>query len=254
MLGGARLCHVRAGRGVLLVVTTMKLTIFGANGPTGRLLTQRALDAGHDVVAFTRNPDRFPIHDDRLVVATGDVHDPSAVTAAIDGAGAVVSTLGVPFTKDDVTVYSDGARNIVAAMHATGVKRLVVVTSSALDPYPEPLGGFFFEKVLQPYVVNRLGRTLYEDMARMEAIVAASDLRWTIVRPSGLCSAPDVSAYLVAPDHVAHRFTTRIDLADCLLREAVDDLHVGAAIAVASPSASPSMLSLIWREGIRKQS
>jgi nucleoside-diphosphate-sugar epimerase len=232
----------------------MKLTIFGANGPTGRLLTRSALDAGHDVVAFTRHPDRFPIHDDRLVVAAGDVHDPAAATAAIDGAGAVISTLGVPFTKDDVTVYSDGATNIVAAMHATGVKRLVAVTSSTMDPYPEPLGGFLFEKVLQPYVVNKIGRTVYEDMRRMEAIVAASDLRWTIVRPSGLCTAAEVSPYLVAPDHVGHRFTTRIDLADCLLREAVDDLHDGVAIAVASPSANPSMLSMIWREGIREQS
>jgi len=31
-----------------------------------------------------------------------------------------------------------------------------------------------------------------------------------------------VSDYSVAPDHIGHRFTTRIDLADCLLRQAVD--------------------------------
>ena len=34
----------------------MKLAVFGANGPTGRLLTQLALDEDHDVVAFTRHP------------------------------------------------------------------------------------------------------------------------------------------------------------------------------------------------------
>ncbi len=232
----------------------MQLTIFGANGPTGRLLTRLALDEGHDVVAVTRRPDAFPIAESRLEVVGGDVHDPIAVTAAIDGSAAVVSTLGVPFTKQPVTVYSDGVGNIVAGMHAAGVKRLVAVTSSTMDPSPEPLGGLVFQKVLQPYVVNKLGRTLYDDMRRMEEIVTASDLVWTIVRPSGLCSADAVSEYLVAPDHVAHRYTTRIDLAACLLREAVDDLHPCRAIAVATPSASPSMLSLIWREGIRKQS
>jgi uncharacterized protein YbjT (DUF2867 family) len=235
-------------------VTTINLTIFGANGPTGRLLTRRALDEGHRVRAFTRHPDTFPIEDADLELATGDVHDAAAVAGAIEGADAVVSTLGVPFSKSPVDVYSDGIANVVAGMHAMGAKRLVAVTSSSLDPYPGPLGGFVFEKVLQPYIVNTLGRTVYEDMRRMEAIVAASDLSWTIVRPSGLCSATDVSDYEVSVQPIGHRFTTRIDLADCLLREAVDDLHVNQAIAVASPSANPSMLSLIWREGIRKQS
>ena len=170
-------------------------------------------------------PTDFPVDGERLVVAGGDVHDAAAVAAAIDGSDAVISTLGVPFGKQPVTVYSDGVSNIVTAMHAAGVKRLVAVTSSVMAPHPEPLGGVLFEKVLQPYVVNKLGRTVYDDMRRMESIVTASDLVWTIVRPSGLCTATDVSDYLVAPDHVGHRFTTRIDLADCLLHEAVEDRH-----------------------------
>jgi uncharacterized protein YbjT (DUF2867 family) len=230
----------------------MKITVFGANGPTGRLLTRLALEEDHDVVAFTRHPDAFPIDHPRLEVVAGDVHHPDAVAAAIDGTGAVLSTLGVPFAKTPITVYSDGVTNIVAGMHAAGVKRLAVVSSSAVSPYPEPLGGFVFEKIMQPYVVNRLGKTLYDDMRRMEAIVSGSDLAWTIVRPSGLFEAPAVSEYGVEIDHIGHRFTARIDLADCLLRQALDDSYVRSAIAVATPSAKPSMLKLIWQEGIRK--
>jgi putative NADH-flavin reductase len=231
----------------------MKLTVFGANGPTGRLLTQLALDEEHDVVAFTRRPDAFPIGHRRLEVAGGDVHDAAAVASAIDGTDAVVSTLGVPFAKTEVTVYSDGVANIIAGMHAAGVKRFVCVSSSAVGPHPEPLGGFIFEKIMQPYVVNRLGRTVYDDMRRMEALVAESDLAWTIVRPSGLFAAPAVSAYGVAIDHIGYRFTARIDLADCLLRQALGDTHVRSTIAVATPDAKPSMLKLIWQEGIRKK-
>ena len=139
-------------------------------------------------------------------------------------------------------------------MQAAGIKRLVGVTSSAVAPHPEPLGGFVFEKILQPYVVNKLGKTVYDDMRRMEAIVSASDLAWTIVRPSGLFEAPDVSEYSIAIDHIGYRFTARIDLADCLLRQASSDTYVRSTIAVATPSAKPSMLKLIWQEGIRKQS
>jgi putative NADH-flavin reductase len=231
----------------------MKLAVFGANGPTGRILTRLALDEDHDVVAFTRHPDTFPIQHPRLAVVGGDVHDPAAVTSAIDGTDAVLSTLGVPFAKTPVTVYSEGVANIMAAMHATGVKRLACVSSSGVAPHPEPLGGFVIEKIMQPYVVNKLGRTVYDDMRRMEAMVAASDLAWTIVRPSGLFEAPSVSAYGVAIDHIGYRFTARIDLADCLLRQAAGDSHLRTTIAVATPGAKPSVLKLIWREGIRKK-
>lgn len=232
----------------------MKLAVFGANGPTGRLLTQLALDEDHDVVAFTRRPDAFPIEHRRLQVAVGDVHDPAVVASVIDGTDAVISTLGVPFARTPITVYSGGAANIIEGMRAAGIKRLVCVTSSAVGPHPEPLGGFIFEKIMQPYVVGKLGRTVYDDMRRMEAIVSGSDLGWTIVRPSGLFEAPAVSAYGVAIDHIGYRFTARIDLADCLLRQALSDTYVRSTIAVATPSASPSMLKLIWQEGIRKKS
>jgi putative NADH-flavin reductase len=231
----------------------MKLAVFGANGPTGRLLTQLALDEDHDVVAFTRNPDAFPIEHLHLEVVGGDVHDATAVVGAIDGTDAVLSTLGVPFAKTPISVYSDGMAHIIAGMHAAGIKRLACVTSSAVEPHPEPLGGFIFQKVMQPYVVNKLGKTLYDDMRRMEAMVSDSDLAWTIVRPSGLFEAPAVSDYAVAVDHIGYRFTARIDLADCLLRQALDDTYVRSAIAVATPSAKPSMLKLIWQEGMRKK-
>jgi uncharacterized protein YbjT (DUF2867 family) len=231
----------------------MRLVVFGANGPTGRLLIQLALGEGHHVVAFTRHPGAFPIEDSHLEVAPGDVHDLAAVATAVDGSDAVLSTLGVPFGKTPVSVYSDGVTNIVTAMRAAGVKRLAAVSSGAIGPHPEPLGGFLFEKVMQPYVVNKLGKTVYDDMRRMEAIVADSDLAWTIVRPSGLFEAAAVSDYAVEVEYVGYRFTARIDLADCLLRQATSDTYARTAIAVATPSAKPSILKLIWQEGIRKK-
>ncbi|MEX3647805.1 NAD(P)H-binding protein, partial [Mycolicibacterium porcinum] len=69
----------------------MRIVIFGANGATGRLLTRRALDAGHTAVAVTRHPEQFPITGDALAVAAADVRDAAAVTAVVDGADAVLS-------------------------------------------------------------------------------------------------------------------------------------------------------------------
>jgi uncharacterized protein YbjT (DUF2867 family) len=57
----------------------MELTIFGANGQTGRLATARALEAGHRVRAVTRRPRDFPIADPKLTVVEADVFDSDAM-------------------------------------------------------------------------------------------------------------------------------------------------------------------------------
>jgi len=51
----------------------MRIVVFGANGPTGRLLTARSVAAGHDTLAVTRRPETFPSRDPRLGVVGGDV-------------------------------------------------------------------------------------------------------------------------------------------------------------------------------------
>jgi uncharacterized protein YbjT (DUF2867 family) len=232
----------------------MKIAVLGANGPTGRLLTQLALDEHHDIAAFARDPDGFPIEHPRLEVAAGDVHDAAAVAEAITGTDAVLSTLGVPFAKPRSPSTRTGSRTSSPACTPRASSGWRSSAQARSAPHPEPLGGFDFEKIIQPYVVNKLGKTLYDDMRRMEAIVSASDLAWTIVRPSGRFEGPTVTDYGVEIDHIGHRFTARIDLADCLLRQALSDTHARSTIAVATLGAKPSMLKLIWQEGIRKKS
>jgi uncharacterized protein YbjT (DUF2867 family) len=229
----------------------MRLTIFGANGPTGRLLTRQALDEGHDVVAFTRRPESFPDLPGRLEVAGADVLDPAAVERAVKGGDAVVSTLGVPFGRRPVRTYSDGVANVVAAMRAHDLTRLVAVTSSAVEPHRQS-GGFVFNRVVQPFVVGVIGRTVYEDMRRMEALVRETTLDWTIVRPSGLFHRDGVGDHDVAAGFLPGRFTSRADLADALLRLAVDGGHERELVSVVSGPPHPSMVQLIWREAVGK--
>jgi putative NADH-flavin reductase len=94
----------------------MRIVVFGANGGTGRTLTQQAIDADHAVVAVTRKPQEFPLSHERLTVAEADVHDRLATAEAIAGANVVLSALGVPFTRKPITIYSDGTASIAAAM------------------------------------------------------------------------------------------------------------------------------------------
>jgi putative NADH-flavin reductase len=226
----------------------MRIAIFGANGPTGRLLTEQALDAGHYVVAATRHPEAFPLTHERLEVEAADIHDPVAVAATVDGCDAVLSTLGVPFTRQPITVYSAAAEHLVAATHEHAVKRLVVVSSSATYPHRHADGGFLLNRVLQPIVTRTIGKTTYADMRRMEELVRASDLAWTIVRPSGLFDLDEVTDYQVYEDEAPGVFTARIDLAAAILAQLDEDTYVGKAVAVTTSENNPTLFQMMRAE------
>jgi nucleoside-diphosphate-sugar epimerase len=228
----------------------MRIAIFGANGATGRILTRRALDAGHSVIAVTRHPEQFPITDPKLTVAGADVRDLTAVTAAVEGTDAVLSTLGVTFTMAPVDTYSVGVANIVSAMRTAGVDRLAVVSSTAIADYPGRTDTPFALRVVQPVISSVFGKTLYADMRRMEDIVADSGLNWTIVRPSGLFDLPDVTEYLAGQRDPVGAFTSRTDLADYLLKLA-ESPESGATVTISTTVDTPSMWQLLRREAFK---
>jgi len=234
----------------------MKIVIFGANGQTGQLLTKQALAEGHAVTAVTRHPETFPLRNARLQVMGGDVFDLFSVEQAVAGQDAVLSTLGVPYSFKPITLYSQGTAHIVLAMNHYGVRRLVCVSSSATDPqtrYHDTGGGFIFEKILKPIIINSIGRTLYADMQRMETLVMKSDLDWTIVRPSGLFETPTVTDYQVAEAFIRGMYTSRADLADCMLHQLTTDQYLHKAVAVATVSVRPNLFQFLWREAISKK-
>ncbi len=230
----------------------MRIVVFGANGPTGRLLTEQALAAGHSVSAITRRPADFPIEHERLTVVEADVHDANAVDRAVDSADVVLSSLGVPFTRRPIDVYSDGVRNIVGAMSRNGVKRLVVVSSSATEPHHHADGGFLINRVIQPLVTATIGKTTYEDMRGMEGLVRASDLEWTVVRPSGLFDAAGVTDYELYEDRAPGVYTSRADLAACLLEQATDTRFMRKAVAVTTPEGAPTLFQMLRREAFKR--
>ena len=86
----------------------MKVVLFGANGATGRLLTGQMIDAGHSALAVTRRPREFPFTDPQLTVAAADVRDESTLAGVTDGADAVVSAIGVPFTRQSFDIEKTG--------------------------------------------------------------------------------------------------------------------------------------------------
>ncbi|MGO4535701.1 NAD(P)-dependent oxidoreductase [Leifsonia sp. 2MCAF36] len=233
----------------------MNLTLFGANGGTGRILARQAAREGHRVTAVTRHPETFPLRHENVQLVAGDVTDPAVAARAVAEADAVISTLGVPFSRKPITIYSAGTAAIMRAMEAHSVRRLLCVSSSATDPatrYHDTGGGFLFEKVLKPIITKTIGRETYADMLRMEQSVMASDLDWTIARPSGLFETDSVTDYEVAEGTLPLQYTSRTDLADALLRAATDGLWVRRTMAVATVDPRPRVMDLLRQEAFSR--
>lgn len=161
--------------------------------------------------------------------------------------------MGARFSKETISTYSASATAITGAMARHGIKRLLAVSSSIADPHWRPTGAHFFNHVLDPLVNRRLGRTLHEDMRRMEAVIRRTDLDWTFVRPSGLFEHPVVTEYHTAEASVDGVFTARTDLASSMLREVEERRYVRTAMGVITTAVKPNIAKLIWNEGVKKK-
>jgi uncharacterized protein YbjT (DUF2867 family) len=228
----------------------MKNVIFGANGQTGRLLTRRVLDAGHEAVAVTRRPDDFPFADPRLTVVGADVRDAGSLVDVVDGADAVLSTLGVPFSRKPIDTYSVGVRNIVTAMQEASVRRLVVVSSTGAYHYPGRRNTPLSLRLFEPIITRTIGKTTYDDQRRMEDIVRNSGLDWTIVRPSGLFDVPYVTDYVAGEVDPVGGYTSRLDLADYMTALAA---RPGGkdTVVISTTVDTPTMWQMIRREAFK---
>lgn len=228
-----------------------RVLVLGANGPSGRRTVGQALDRGLRVDALTRRPDAFPLRHERLQVIGGDATDPGVVDAAVAPCDAVVSVIGTRFTRQPVEVYSVSARLVVAAMQRHGQRRLVVVTSSGVTPTSERLDPSLLDRVTHPLFRKTVGRTVYDDMERMEAVVSATSLDWTVVRPPGLTDEPG-TGYAAAETWIDGAYCARDDLATMLLDQLDDDRYVRRVAAVSTPGLRVDTWQTIQRELLKR--
>jgi putative NADH-flavin reductase len=184
----------------------MKLTIFAATGGIGRQLLEQAIAAGHDVTAVVRSPEKLSGEAVRVVQADLAAPDPAALESAVSGADAVLSGLG-PRSNADAGIAARGTAAIVAAMQATHVRRIVVVSAAPVGTVPSPgrpnppqhdPGDGFFMRHLGAPLAGAMFRAHYADLALMEDILRDSGLDWTISRPPKLTDKPLTSVYRTA--------------------------------------------------------
>uniref|UniRef100_A0A2K6R479 Biliverdin reductase B n=1 Tax=Rhinopithecus roxellana TaxID=61622 RepID=A0A2K6R479_RHIRO len=119
-----------------------KIAIFGATGQTGLTTLAQAVQAGYEVTVLVRDSSRLPSEGPQPAhVVVGDVLQAADVDKTVAGQDAVIVLLGTRNDLSPTTVMSEGARNIVAAMKAHGVDKVVACTSPLTGAYTVTLDG-----------------------------------------------------------------------------------------------------------------
>jgi putative NADH-flavin reductase len=200
----------------------MRLLVFGSTGGTGLELLTQALDQGHDVVAYARSPAKLDgMSHARLEVTRGDVLDLASVESAVVGHDAVFCAVGAGSKR--TTLREDATRNIVNAMEKTGVRRLICLSSLGVG---DSRGNLPF---LTKYVIVGIFlRHAFADHERQEAMVRASSLDWTIVRPPHLIDGPRTGTYrhgFGATDRQIEGKISRADVADFMLKQLTEQTY-----------------------------
>lgn len=198
--------HFSIGRALLISIiffswgaqAQQPIAVVGATARSAPEIINQALAEGRRVIGLARSPERLDIKHPNFTAAKGDVYDVDSLAAALRGDEVVISLVGPSFTPGkevtSVDLYSVGTATLITAMRRKGNTRLIVTSSGGVEMIPDekPTGDNFSANFVW------LKRGQYQDMQRMERIVANSDLEYIILRPRGFRDGPRKNNLLVS--------------------------------------------------------
>ena len=152
------------------------ILVTGARGFVGSYALPALLASGHRIVALVRTPESGDVILGRLTegdrarveLRIGDVTRPGSLPDAMAGVDGVLHLVAIPRDRKGGVelrlINTEGTRAVVVAMREAGVKRLVYMGAMGVTDDP----------------------TLHyaSSKAKAEAVVAASGLDWTTLKPS----------------------------------------------------------------------
>ncbi len=206
----------------------MRVGVLGASGSVGQLIVDEALAAGHDVVGQTRDARRLSGLG-KAVSAPGklqpmafDPADPVALRTFVGNLDAVVFALGVD-RSGSKTFFSDVTRALLAAMAQSGTGRLIAITGVGAGE-TRGHGGWLYNQVIFPLFT----RQRYIDKDQQEALIRASGLDWTIVRPAPFAATVTgpLEVHLQVAPELQLNAVTREEVAGFIVEELVSRRYV----------------------------
>lgn len=154
----------------------LPVVVTGASGLVGTHLCRQLVEAGWKVRGIVRDAQKAAMRLGHLnlEIRTGDIRDAEAMRSALTGAGALVHLAAIAIEKRSESYEAsntDATGVILAAARSTGVRRIVYMSQNGASSS-------------SPYRFLR-SKGLAEDM------VTASDMKWTVLKPSVIFGPED---------------------------------------------------------------
>lgn len=168
----------------------MRILLTGATGKLGNAVAGRLVERGDRVVALVRSPERArALLPPEVEPAEGDVTDPGSLRAAVAGADAVVSCMGIfeQWTADPDAfnrVNAGGARDVVRAAREAGASR--VVHTSTFDVFDAGPGGTVSETRVADYEKGTPYERSKQLAERLVLAEAEHGIDVVLVNPAGI--------------------------------------------------------------------
>ncbi len=213
-----------------------KVLILGATGRTGKWVVHYVLKHGYSVHVLVRDKTKL-LPNANISIFEGLPTDKGILRKAAAGCTAILSVLNISRTTDfpwsrlrtSKTFLSDTMTNSIAVAKEHAIKRIVVCSAWGVSDTSKAIP-FWFRWIIQ---YSNIG-VAYKDHERQEQLLKASDVEYTIVRPSGLTNSKELQTIRVSYNNSPKpRLTvSRKSLAKFMVGTLADDAFVGKCATV----------------------
>lgn len=215
----------------------MKILVLGATGRTGRLFIRKALEEGHAVTAYVRNPDKartlLGAHQN-LTITPGTLDDAERLAAASAGQDVMVSLLGQKATVREFlhsTFMQERLPLIMQTVTGAGVKHCVLLSAYGVGDTVRTAS------LPMRLVCKVIMRGIFTDKVRADALVAEYQPHISRAHPGRLTDKPGRGGVKVFDMPSVKRIPgtptiAREDVADALLTIAKNPQNAGTDFLV----------------------
>ena len=212
----------------------MKIAILGSTGFLGKVLLEKALDAGYQVRTLVRNPDKLGEFKDRVEFIQGNVFQANDIEETVLGTEAVLSTVGPPQRNPgDPAKYEQAMKDLVAAMDNHKIKRLIHVGGS-VHRGGEDENWTVGRRLLRLMLVLVWKPGLVAKQLEWE-VLKGSNLDWTLVRPPHIIKGKAFGKVSADEKNLSRTNVNVEDLADFILAQIDSKNWIRKAPLVATP-------------------
>ena len=215
----------------------MKILVLGATGRTGSLFTRKALEQGHTVTAYVRNPDKalalLGAHQN-LTIVPGTLDDAEQLAAASSGQDVMISILGQKATVREFlssTFMQERLPLIMQTVTGAGVKHCVLMSAYGVG---DTVRTASFPMRLACKVIMR---GIFADRVKADALVAEYQPYISRAHPGRLTDKPGRGGVKIFDMAKVERTSgvptiAREDAADALLAIAKNPQNAGTDFLV----------------------